>query len=87
MSENGRRRKKKGFYRKLAESSVRMRVEKKKRKDLYHKLVEFLVQNVDEDQNKKRPSPQIGRIFGRIKVLHHKLVSPQNGDTRGEPPL
>ena len=61
-----------------------MRVDKKKR-GFHRKLAEFLVQNVGEDQNKKKSSPQIGIVFGRIVVLHHKLISPQNGDTRGEP--
>ena len=34
----------------------------------------------------KRSSRQTGRVFGRIIILHHKMVSPQNVDTRGEPP-
>ena len=39
-----------------------------------------------ETKIKKRSLRQTGRIFGRIMVLHHNMVSPQNGDTRVEPP-
>ena len=60
--------------------------EERKRKGLRRKLAEFLIQNADEDQNKKRTFLLIGRVFGRIMVSHHKMVSPQNGDTRGGPP-
>ena len=39
-----------------------------------------------ETKIKKRSSGQTDKIFGQILVLHHKMVSPQNGDTWGEPP-
>ena len=38
-----------------------------------------------ETKIKKRSSPQIGRVFGRIMVSHDKMGSSQNRDTRGKP--
>ena len=52
------------------------------KKDLQRKLAQFLVQMRMETKIKKRSSRQTGRVFGRIMVLHHQMVSPQNGDTR-----
>ena len=61
-----------------------MRMETKN-KGLQRKLAQFWVQ-MRIGPKKKRSSPQIGRVFRWIMVLHHKFMSLQNGDTWRELP-
>ena len=42
--------------------------------------------DTQKKKDKKRFSPQSRGVFGRVMVSHHKIVSPQNGDTQAPPP-
>ena len=72
----------------LSETYFQMRkCEWRPKKNLHCKLVEFSVQmRMETKIQKKRSSPQIDRVFGRIMVSQHKMGSPQNRDTQGKPP-
>ena len=52
--------------------------------DLDKSYVQVLVETKKKKQT--RSSPQIKEVFGQIVDLHHKMVSPQNDDTRSGRP-
>ena len=51
--------------------------------DLDKSYVQMLVET---KKKQTRSSLQIREVFGQIVDLHHKMVSPQNGDTRSGRP-
>ena len=53
-----------------------------KKKSLHRKISEFLVQM---DQTKWKNESYSQQIDG-VMISHHNMMSPQNGDTRSEPP-